>query len=948
MVTNDCGVSQTTINFVVIECPIVPDCPCSKANTFNLVPDAGQTEIILSQSNFYNAVGISYNGNIHGCITIAGRLRIDTDFTFNHAEMVMQPGSEIYVNRGIRLTLSDDHIHSCKNLWKGIYFDYSNSIAANGANINAHDNIIEDAVYAFHFRGGNNGDISRNHFLNNHIGINIDGIPLQSLSHAFNVRISDNDFHCERNLLPHYDPNVNIVGGLNNRGYAGIYGTFAAFDVGLFNSKIHENRFYGIYNGIVTHRSIGEMYFPLIRDLASNVPPINQITPNVIDNTGMYLSSSSYNIHSAIIRGVTKGIHLTNNNFFWMDNTSVDAPHAIYNVDTRGDFRFFRGNTISANQFGIRFFQSPNFLSTIGVGGDGVITNTFNINNPVNGPAAAGISLETFPAIPATANVLKTIQSNQFNLQTGCLGISLNRDGRYEIDNNNISFTDANQDGTGIQLVNSSNNRLWGNNINTDNGQPLLSCTGIGLSSASLNNTLCCNNTSNVSIGVRLSNNANGTQLRNTIFGEHSIDGLRLSANTTVGVQTHAGNRWTGTLGNPTARFLGNPSLSLRFASRFEIRDPQGTAIFPNNIIPTVGWFTGANAGTTAICQTDAVCLPAPIFKGSSGSKIEIPELVLTIAKNGFAKEQFGDCHQWEGGRWVLNELLQNPDWVGVDADLDAFADWAKKSAMQTCNDIDALMGQFDLPNDQEKAILEEQKGVQVELRAQLQKIDEILEQSPKDADMYMAQRAEILDKMYSLFLTIQAVNTEINERKAQLIAQAQKLNGSIELENIFAQNEQRINEIYLNILATGKNELNESEKEFVSHLAHQCYWTAGASVSKARVLFALFGEEQFDDEKICATIIKEIPVLNKVAQNWNQNIVKIYPNPVDKSLTIESSFKNTTQVILRSIDGRILFSKAINSKEIIATDTFENGVIFCEIWNSGHRITTEKIIIIH
>ena len=934
-ITNDCG-SISEVKDITIDCTSFIECTCTKP-AYNIQPLAGQNEILLSTTQLYIDNPVTFK-NVGGCITISGKLIIDREYNFDDGKIIMQPGSEIEVQKGFKLTIANAYLHSCNRMWKGITL-------LNGADIKIFGATIEDALYAVRCKANNKGDISNSKFNKNYVGFYADGIPVATQK-AVNVILSNNEFYCNGTLLPYFEATAINIGTTT---YAGILANYAAFEVGLYNLTKSENKFHDIQNGVVTYESAGSMHYPNIYNLIKNAPydpndiVLTSGTTGKLNHYGMYLGGSSWDIHDAKINQVTNGIRLFGSRDFWIDNSTINSVAGIYNISSKGYFLVQRNNILTNTNYGIRSYESANQLTSIGFDGAGAANqqNIFNGLNTFFDTRGIAIDISSFTPNPIAQN--KGIRSNIINISTDYDGINVNRDNNYAITNNDINYSLGEKYAQGLLLQSTSNHYVWGNNIIANTP---VQGTAITMSGASTNNIFCCNQTNNTTDGISFSGAmAAGTALRNTVIGNHTI-GLKLTSGTIIGPQIHAGNRFNGPFDSYSAIFQGNPNQNLRTGSRFEINPPQGTPIFPTGVVPTSSWFRFNIPGTTATCTTDLTCIPVP-FKKSAGGKVIIPELVLAFAQEKFSDDTYGKSNQWEGSRWVLQEIEKNPEWLGIDESLDKFYDWASKSNLQRFNDIDKIMSVLKMPNDVQQAILDEVVTNTEILRKQIEQTDTQLSVMPEKEDsvLYMNLRGEYLERLYMEFERAKEIYESIEAQKSEKIATIAKINTNIATDNIFEKNEQQINAIYLNTLAADKYELSNTEQEIVSMLAHQCFREAGSAVHKARVLYNLFALPDFDDAK-CEKETKEVPFYSKVVKSSNGNTINIYPNPAYDIINIDAKIENGT-VILRDITGKIIGIQVITGKTVVPIAHISNGIIFCEIWSQDNKITTQKIVII-
>jgi len=77
---------------------------------------------------------------------------------------------------------------------------------------------------------------------------------------------------------------------------------------------------------------------------------------------------------------------------------------------------------------------------------------------------------------------------------------------------------------------------------------------------------------------------------------------------------------------------------------------------------------------------------------------------------------------------------------------------------------------------------------------------------------------------------------------------------------------------------------------------------------------------------------------------NINNKDVKIYPNPTNAIFKIDTNIK-TYNVVVKDINGKIVFTDTGNKTNLINISDVDNGVYFVNIINKENRIITKKIV---
>jgi hypothetical protein len=329
---------------------------------------------------------------------------------------------------------------------------------------------------------------------------------------------------------------------------------------------------------------------------------------------------------------------------------------------------------------------------------------------------------------------------------------------------------------------------------------------------------------------------------------------------------------------------------------------------------------------------------------------VQIPESILRYAaasQNTFSNEY----HQWHGGSEAMNAMIEHDEWIGINPLFDAYYVRTFNSNLRRFNDVNKLLATLNAPDASQKAAIESLEGQINTANTQLNTIDVALTSgtlTEAERATKMAERKTLLTQRYQAFTAKKNIAIEIKLKNVTLIDDATLINESIRTENIFEQNEQKVNRIYLRSLAKDIFTLNSTDEQEVRTIANQCPMIAGHAVFKARVLHTLFEPRQFNDNIICNSTV-ETPsgkiVISKIPDG---NEVKVFPNPASDILNIQLLNSSNVTIILRNINSSILKTiDAVGDTQVDISD-LPNGIILSEVWSKGQRIDTKKIIIIH
>lgn len=199
-------------------------------------------------------------------------------------------------------------------------------------------------------------------------------------------------------------------------------------------------------------------------------------------------------------------------------------------------------------------------------------------------------------------------------------------------------------------------------------------------------------------------------------------------------------------------------------------------------------------------------------------------------------------------------------------------------------------------------------------------------------------------------------VHTQLQNILDARIATAQSLydeNEQISTVEVYAQNEQMVNALYLKQIITGYIAFDEGETDILKDIAGQCPLEGGRAVYHARALLYLAGiEHSYDDEKACVKEeIKSLRMPDNGILEEEISSLKVYPNPAKDKVFVEwteSNFENG-QLIVYDLFGKELHSFALVSGQTdatIATVDLSSGVYFFSIQLDSNTPMVQKAII--
>lgn len=633
-------------------------------------PDNPNGVTWLSQTDLYADFpdGFTGNGDDMGCIHIHGRLRINRDYTFDNATLIMAGKSTIEVRSSKVLRIKNESIlQGDDQMWKGI------NLQGYRSGLDMEHSTIKDAQYAIKAEA----DVTRLRLLNNTFDANyiglyaspfvgiIGGKTIEKMSGG-NKYFKGNRFVFDSPYLPPY---TNQFPSPGDAPYAAIeINDVLYFNIGLPGSDAITNTIENIQYGIINrggaagitisinqysgfHISHPDNLFDNSIGIFIDNTPINiNITDNYMDRVAVgvrTMKSQKKNIWDNAINSTKQCIFIANEKKGTVrikDNrlqSEVSEGILIVNCDIKeGDKFNIEDNTLTmlGNSIGISVFDTEGKLNIL----DGNHIETKYLDEVSN------------------------IYNNR--------GIQLVRTmGPTTIKGNTISSPAPYKTGLGIGIFNSENTHI------TENKLVGAFSSGIHLA-FSPKSLICCNEVPAPQLGgVYIRNFCQDTRVANTVFNGGNGTGM-LIVNGRIGEQVNTGNDWTGApeaafdamyIGDSimTSAFYTDPNLMPNGYDK--ISAPYGTE--------STDWFTFE--GTDPTCDEWVNCGVEPyldpedptILPYLTDDDLDIIQSTTAVAHSAATK-----VLNWEGQKYLYRKLSDNPALIDMDDEVAAFYKQAK------------------------------------------------------------------------------------------------------------------------------------------------------------------------------------------------------------------------------------------------------------------------------
>ena len=900
-----------------------------------LIPYLDGTEEFSDWVSFFPVLP---NNTVYTVRIDAGNtLFINMPYHFQNIVFIMEHDSEITILDNAPTEMTDCLLQGCNYLWRGIK-------VAESAQFQLHHSIVKDAEYGIFINDLAKVLVDANSlFRNNYIGICV-GESANTLFNSLTLTVENTIFEGAGNLLPSFSTPITPI---YNEALAGMYLNDLMFSM---NNNVE---FRHLSNGILGHNcelTLSKIRFKDIHDFPSSpYHTVQDGTTGLLWNGGNpvhFNGSAVLNVGHNMIAGltmtgagsgtlpngfddcdygiVTHGCRLTAKN-----NTMLNMGLGIYTF--RNDKQRIENNSIHARFAGV-LSQWADYSPT------DIAGNYIEIHNPTGGSGSIGIGILNWLGAFAT-----NINGN--NIFTGLAGRGI-----FVLNGSYIKVFDQSSPGIvmnqlpnslvpppfnayGIFVQNTSNGYFGCNRVSgASAGNGANAYSGLYFQD-SPENTISCNVTDETTKGLEFRGDCHA---ENKVIGNEMQDhfwGMYINPSSFIDQQDHTGNKWTAT-GGIYGSTYGAENLGTVFPFFIDGANP----IFYPSVNPS-NWFiqvVGQDIGCSATECGGNANLIGESLKGFD----------YLTANDSIIDSLYQEELQYGANRYLYEKLDEIPNLLPETGIIhDFYNDNANNS-----------IGKFTEIEQDQQAIQENLLVTQ--LHSIQESIENIKEQLRLSDSLFVATNdSSILQTSDSLNIAMQnlqaqniSVSEQVNAYQTTQASIIDNKNSTVVANALYESNEKQINEIYLNTIAKQDYHFNQYQISIIDDIAHQCPFTGGKGIYKARALYALFYPfEVYDDKDICAA--QNINWRKHNPITFCKDNINIYPNPAFNLIQIDFAAKSEAdkQFSLYDILGREILSHTILASETTAKITvgkLSKGIYQVRITSDKQVTFTTKLII--
>jgi hypothetical protein len=868
------------------------------------------------------------------CIRVHGTLFINEDTDLSEVQLIMEPGSEIVVRSGYRLTLSSSVlIAGCEQLWRGIRLE-------DGATFHTYYSSISGANAAIYL--GNRCTLFAWYttFKDNYIGI-ASAMPYDAESNPKGMGASliigcdfvNTDVLRTPYVGHYYYPDWPVDANIPyDRDFAAIYlRNTSGLNVGLNNPEPStRNSIDGLRNGIVIDElSTVDVGYCDISNLLGTKPLSSSLEE--LTNTGVYLSRSVGRIHENTINQVQDGIVCITSNVRVTENHIV-----LKNFDPVPLRMYTRGVSLLNNMEHAEVIENDIEEGNVGVYVEGGFTAVSEITDnwitsETDGAGRIGIQVQVWKSTVENSGLIENNNIEFEDLLAG-VGIWLNLALHLEVFDNNITFLRENEGDavftTGIRTNVCEDVYLARNSIVGEGEYANAKHHGI-FYEQSLANRLFCNEVTNFSRGYTGSGLCPESRLTPNIWGPTNVIGLELRAPTRLGEQNHGGNSWVEEFEGSYAAYISGPDpLTTAEQSPFIVQDDNICDLWPCPIEPltiATTWFVDLT-GASLTCE-------------SSNGPIELTdEDYEDYLLHPGAFEDFGDEMTWMTKAWIFDAILSDVGLLENDR-LDSFYNADDAEPLGVLVLADAKMHQHSSYTDD----LVDVSGEIMDSLAVVVWIDEELFALSPDSNILRLRRENSVDtilvRQAARFDYLYDTETERTTALGLAFTALSSLSTDTDFEEFY----RRILLYELEWKQNGLESLSAGDWEEVQEIATLCTWEGGRAASVAQALCAAARDSVVEPVVVCTGVNPR----NTIPSSTQSEMV-VYPNPSNTGWTVLVPV-GTNQLRLTDMTGIERLKIVVNSSsEFIDASTLPAGAYLLRAERYDQSIVSSSKIILY
>jgi len=872
----------------------------------------------------YAFSGTTLSSSLPTQLVVGKKIRIDGEFIVNTNDfqmlgctLKMGSGSIIRVQANKNLKIKGSKLFSCETMWQGINIETYGGIEFTY-------NQIEDAQFAVRSGSSCSIEVNGNNFNRNWIGLDLGLTGLSSNNCLF--QFSNNWFRCSSALRPPYPNQDPSPGPVSMAGIVMVGGTFIDISTSNFDTQRYGIIAFGTFGSINSCRFTHMVNSPSPTGLSPGIgiwavwnSDLNIVgegnTPNsplaFSDCQNACVTANGSNISVSSCRANLIGeraIHTTNmkNNRALVFNNRMESP------------------TTNNTGYVFEMDRSANLS-------DEVHNNIMEFINTVGGIRYSGFS-------GAGANT-SIVSQNILNLTANwSMGMDMHNVSRVHVTDNIINMNNGE---LGVHLFNANGEsqadmsvRIIGNIITA----PL---TKYDFHFEDSRHTrFCDNHFIQGQIGLKVTGVCTAAALYSNEFNSQSLAGLNYDSDPNMvgaitGEQSHRGNYWVGTFPPQSgARFFGgNFGDSPYFVNTSLAVPVPGATYLPSTNHP--GWFTDESKPIN-------ICPPFAFSGNPSG----IDDFDVKVANGVYESQVQSELDVWLVKRALYQKLAENPNLRTGATLMTAYYQINEQANIGKFYTIEKAIREIVAPSKELADSLLLTTQAAHETRANLLIVLEGLKTNPSSESL-LSQKYNLFTQLSLLQNKSATLKQQINSLGAAKISTVQTLNASISTSKVFELNEQVVNSVLLEHLASGDSIMSATRQATVRPIATQCPQVGGPAVGRAQVLLPACEQISLHQLNVACSEPRSASRVTTF-----DLLCTVSPNPANDAIEFSLSQSKSAEIYLLKVfdlSGKEVRRAGFRDRSyLLDTHSLSPGIYFYHIKPSEGQTFIGKFVISH
>lgn len=299
-----------------------------------------------------------------------------------------------------------------------------------------------------------------------------------------------------------------------------------------------------------------------------------------------------------------------------------------------------------------------------------------------------------------------------------------------------------------------------------------------------------------------------------------------------------------------------------------------------------------------------------------------------------------------------LYEKLTENDSLTQDSVMENFVMESAPLALGEISELEAQQGSiWELSQSESYIFAGYREGI-LHYTDSIAFVDSMMRISPSgDISYLLAQKQGYIQALQS-FIAINdsSIQQVLQQKNAERLDIKDGFNSMV-LNKQYEQNEQAVNQIFLETVAQGVYSFDSIQSSILQLISGQCPISGGRAVYGARVLLSITNPlATYNDKAICNQQGVPYRIKNNTSEG-KANLFKVYPNPADKTLKISCNKSMEGETLFRisnTLGMRVSEISLENGGAAIEVSTLPEGAYFGEVLLDNQVVYSQIILIVH